>query len=106
MDTLSKSYTDSISSYLVQHDQDAMDQESICSYSTQPSYTMPMVQERRTLSLYETNDSLPEPTPLPKLQMLIVAILLFSEPLTSTILFPFIYFMLKDFHLSDDEKQI
>jgi hypothetical protein len=32
-------------------------------------------------------------TPLPKLQMLIVSIILFSEPLTSTILFPFIYFM-------------
>lgn len=32
-------------------------------------------------------------TPLPKIQMLIISILLFSEPLTSTILFPFIYSM-------------
>ncbi|KAI8645743.1 major facilitator superfamily domain-containing protein [Parasitella parasitica] len=45
-------------------------------------------------------------TPLPKVQMLVISILLFSEPLTSTILFPFIYFMIKDFHLSDDEKEI
>ncbi|KAI9272620.1 major facilitator superfamily domain-containing protein [Phascolomyces articulosus] len=47
-----------------------------------------------------------EPTPLPRLQMFIVCIILFSEPLTSTILFPFIYFMLKDFNLSDDETEI
>ncbi|KAI8364770.1 major facilitator superfamily domain-containing protein [Radiomyces spectabilis] len=47
-----------------------------------------------------------KPTPLPKLQMFVICTLLFSEPLTSTVLFPFIYFMLKDFHLSDDEKEI
>ncbi|KAI7895104.1 major facilitator superfamily domain-containing protein [Mucor mucedo] len=45
-------------------------------------------------------------TPLPRVQMIVISILLFSEPLTSTILFPFIYSMLKDFHLSDDEKEI
>ncbi|KAI7862738.1 major facilitator superfamily domain-containing protein [Spinellus fusiger] len=38
--------------------------------------------------------------------MIVISIVLFSEPLTSTILFPFIYFMVKDFHLSDDEKEI
>lgn len=53
-----------------------------------------------------TNHTNLDPTPLPKLQMLILSIILFSEPLTSTILLPFIYFMLKDFHLSDDEKEI
>ncbi|KAI7852069.1 major facilitator superfamily domain-containing protein [Circinella umbellata] len=47
-----------------------------------------------------------EPTPLPKMQMFIVCIILFSEPMTSTILLPFIYFMLKDFNLSDDETEI
>ncbi|KAI9492745.1 hypothetical protein BDB00DRAFT_423221 [Zychaea mexicana] len=47
-----------------------------------------------------------EPTPLPQLQMFIICTILISEPLTSTILLPFIYFMLKDFHLSDDEKEI
>ena len=34
-----------------------------------------------------------EPTPLPKMQMFIICIILFSEPMTSTILLPFIYFM-------------
>lgn len=36
-----------------------------------------------------------EPTPLPKVQIFIICIILFSEPLTSTILFPFIYFMVR-----------
>ncbi|KAI9028351.1 major facilitator superfamily domain-containing protein, partial [Phycomyces nitens] len=47
-----------------------------------------------------------EYTPLPKMQMLILTIILISEPMTSAILFPFIYFMIKDFHLSDDEMVI
>ncbi|KAI9299694.1 major facilitator superfamily domain-containing protein, partial [Cunninghamella echinulata] len=45
-------------------------------------------------------------TPLPRLQMFIICIMLLSDPLTSTVILPFIYFMLKDFHLSDDEKEI
>ncbi|KAL0097833.1 major facilitator superfamily domain-containing protein [Phycomyces blakesleeanus] len=40
------------------------------------------------------------------MQMLILTIILISEPMTSAILFPFIYFMIKDFHLSDDEMVI
>lgn len=36
-------------------------------------------------------------TPLPRVQMLVISILLFSEPLTSTILFPFIYSMARIF---------
>ena len=35
----------------------------------------------------------PEATPLPKMQMFVVFLILVSEPLTSTVLFPFIYFM-------------
>ncbi|KAI9027375.1 major facilitator superfamily domain-containing protein [Phycomyces nitens] len=63
------------------------------------------------LSVYEDSEYgaltvEPPPTPLPRLQILVISIVLFSEPLTSTILFPFIYFMIKDFHLSDDEKEI
>ncbi|KAI9319787.1 major facilitator superfamily domain-containing protein [Dichotomocladium elegans] len=53
-----------------------------------------------------SNNTDPAPTPLPRLQMFILCIILLSEPLTSTVLFPFIYFMLKDFNLSDDEKEI
>lgn len=36
-------------------------------------------------------------TPLPRVQMIVISILLFSEPLTSTILFPFIYSMVSCF---------
>ncbi|KAI8979066.1 major facilitator superfamily domain-containing protein [Mycotypha africana] len=46
------------------------------------------------------------PTPLPKMQLFLISIVMLCEPITSSILFPFIYFMLKDFHLSDDEKEI
>ncbi|GAA5798147.1 hypothetical protein HPULCUR_003547 [Helicostylum pulchrum] len=53
-----------------------------------------------------SDDGNDKATPLPKLQMFVISVLLFSEPLTSTILFPFIYSMLRDFHLSDDEKEI
>ncbi|KAF9577073.1 hypothetical protein BGW38_007959, partial [Lunasporangiospora selenospora] len=34
-----------------------------------------------------------KPTPLPKIPLLVLSIVIFSEPLTSTILFPFVYFM-------------
>ena len=33
------------------------------------------------------------PTPLPKIPLFVLGVVIFSEPLTSTILFPFIYFM-------------
>ena len=57
------------------------------------SYYDPLAEEEG--NLYSDNESLDEDkiTPLPKVQMFVIAIILFSEPLTSTILFPFIYFM-------------
>ncbi|KAI8376737.1 major facilitator superfamily domain-containing protein [Choanephora cucurbitarum] len=48
----------------------------------------------------------PEATPLPKMQMFVVFLILVSEPLTSTVLFPFIYFMVKDLLSTGDEKEI
>ncbi|CAO3614052.1 unnamed protein product [Mucor hiemalis] len=54
----------------------------------------------------DNEDDVDKVTPLPKVQMGVLAIILFSEPLTSSILFPFIYYMIKDFHISDDEKDI
>ncbi|KAF9967214.1 hypothetical protein BGZ70_010368 [Mortierella alpina] len=35
------------------------------------------------------------PTPLPKIPLFVLSVVIFSEPLTSTILFPFVYFMQK-----------
>ncbi|KAF9436775.1 hypothetical protein BGZ76_003006 [Entomortierella beljakovae] len=34
-----------------------------------------------------------EPNPLPKIPLFVLSVVIFSEPLTSTILFPFVYFM-------------
>lgn len=138
-DTLSKSYTDSISSYLYEQDDDIhnlnnnnlntnITNKSINSnlsnfnptgYTT-PIIAIPKIIDRRgshhtnVSSLkqpdiegysFSDNDSFDQDsydgyhdeqaTPLPKVQMLVISILLLSEPLTSTILFPFIYFMVK-----------
>lgn len=136
-DTLSKSYTDSISSELYRRmEQD--DQDNSPSHRRQSNYsihsnlsnlnnyTTPNKKSRSLMGiddnsgrrrgsiasgtsssyydpireeevLYSENDDDNEDdgkvTPLPKVQMTVISILLFSEPLTSTILFPFIYFM-------------
>ncbi|KAG0164604.1 hypothetical protein DFQ28_009172 [Apophysomyces sp. BC1034] len=66
-------------------------------------------EEELDLSTTRENEGHPldiPPTPLPKIQMLVIGIVLFSDPLTSTILFPFIYFMIKDFQITDDETEI
>lgn len=141
-DTLSKSYTDSISTYLYEQDNDEeslynnnlnahVTNQSISSnlsHFNSAGYTTPIIaipkimtddhhaaRQRQSSSLYSSprhypngdassfdqysidNESQDDDddavTPLPKVQMLVISILLFSEPLTSTILFPFIYFM-------------
>lgn len=50
-------------------------------------------EEEESLYSQESQDIADKVTPLPKVQMFVIAIILFSEPLTSTILFPFIYYM-------------
>ncbi|PHZ10410.1 MFS general substrate transporter [Rhizopus microsporus ATCC 52813] len=101
--TLTKSYTNSIvddNSSSIRSYPISIENESYIPGSRTKSYQS---------LYYDSLEEVPEPpkiTPLPKLQLFIISIILFSEPLTSTILFPFIYFMLKDFHLSDDEKEI
>ncbi|KAK3844647.1 MAG: major facilitator superfamily domain-containing protein [Linnemannia gamsii] len=52
------------------------------------------------------------PTPLPKIPLFVLSVVIFSEPLTSTILFPFVYFMVTfccvflDFHITENEDEI
>ncbi|TPX48499.1 hypothetical protein CcCBS67573_g10201 [Chytriomyces confervae] len=43
-------------------------------------------------------------TPLPKKVMTVLCIVLFCEPVSMTILFPFIYFMVRDFGLASDKE--
>lgn len=42
----------------------------------------------------------------PVWQMFVVSIIRFSEPLTFTSIFPFIYFLIKSFKIADDDKSI
>ncbi|KAJ9055276.1 hypothetical protein DSO57_1005382 [Entomophthora muscae] len=46
------------------------------------------------------------PTPLPWRQVLILLVVRLADPLSFTILFPFIYFMVKDLHLTDDDGKV
>lgn len=48
----------------------------------------------------------PTKTPLPKLIMFVVSVLMFSEAFGTTSLFPMLPFMVKDFGLTNDEKQV
>jgi hypothetical protein len=133
-ETLSRSYTDSISSYLYDpadevhpdNHRSTSVHSNLSHYNT-AGYTTPIIaipkgrsmmdldDYRRGSAVTDNGSSFYDPireeedddysshhsfeneedaiTPLPKLQMLIVSIILLSEPLTSTILFPFIYFM-------------
>jgi MFS family permease len=45
-------------------------------------------------------------TPLPKLIMFVVSVLMFSEAFGTTSLFPMLPFMVKDFGLTNDEKLV
>ncbi|CAG8691065.1 10704_t:CDS:2, partial [Ambispora leptoticha] len=47
-----------------------------------------------------------EETPLPLFPLFVLTIVLFSEPMCSTIILPFVYFMVRDFHVTDNEKEI
>jgi hypothetical protein len=42
----------------------------------------------------------------PSKQLLVLACCRFSEPVAMTSSFPYLFFMIRDFHLSDDEKEI
>lgn len=44
--------------------------------------------------------------PYPSKQLLVLALCRFSEPVAMTSSFPYLFFMIRDFHLSDDEKKI
>src|SRR5438876_2204559 len=44
--------------------------------------------------------------PFSSKQLLVLACCRFSEPVSMTSSFPYLFFMIRDFHMSDDEKQI
>ncbi|CAG8649943.1 25221_t:CDS:2, partial [Dentiscutata erythropus] len=63
-------------------------------------------QEIRTVSIQKKERKIGKETPLPKMTMFVLSVIVFSEPMNSTILFPFVYFMVRDFGVSDDDKEI
>ncbi|KAF9337545.1 hypothetical protein BG006_004148 [Podila minutissima] len=50
---------------------------------------------------YDSNSVPTKPTPLPKVPLFVLSVVIFSEPLTSTILFPFV-----DFGITENEDEI
>src|SRR5271170_497601 len=44
--------------------------------------------------------------PYPSKQLLVLAACRFSEPVAMARSFPYLFFMIRDFHLTDDEKKI
>src|SRR5947207_10270131 len=44
--------------------------------------------------------------PYPSKQLFVLACCRFSEPVAMTSSYPYLFFMIRDFHLSDDEKNI
>ncbi|KAJ9071376.1 hypothetical protein DSO57_1037539 [Entomophthora muscae] len=47
-----------------------------------------------------------EPTPLPWPQVLTLLVCRVADPLSFTVLFPFVYFMVKDFHLTENDGEV
>ncbi|KAJ3337241.1 hypothetical protein HDU93_001381 [Gonapodya sp. JEL0774] len=45
-------------------------------------------------------------TPLPKMQLFVVSIVALTEFVQQSILFPFVYFMVRDFKIAEDERQL
>ncbi|RUS16332.1 major facilitator superfamily domain-containing protein [Endogone sp. FLAS-F59071] len=66
----------------------------------------PLLQRYHADEPYTAKATSQKITPLPRLPMLVLSFCIFSEPLSSTILLPFIYFMVRDFHLTNDDKEI
>lgn len=45
-------------------------------------------------------------TPLPWAQVLVLLVVRLADPLSFTVLFPFVYFLVRDFHLAATEAQV
>ncbi|KAI8058397.1 major facilitator superfamily domain-containing protein [Syncephalis plumigaleata] len=44
-------------------------------------------------------------TPIPRMQLFVICCARFGEPVAFTVLFPFVYFIVQGFHISDDPKE-
>jgi len=65
--------------------------------------TQPLLNEA---SRPTTSPLKPTQTPLPKGQMVVLLMVMLSESVQVQILFPFIYFMVESFHVTDDPRKI
>ncbi|TPX37689.1 hypothetical protein SmJEL517_g00556 [Synchytrium microbalum] len=75
--------------------------DSICEDERrQPFDGLPVVQNYGAAG---ARNHVVEPTPLPKSILFVLCIIIFSEPMSMTILFPFVYFMVRDFGMTDEK---
>ncbi|KAL6072749.1 MFS domain-containing protein [Balamuthia mandrillaris] len=61
--------------------------------------------EKLSPDITETTEERP-PTPLPKMKIVVLACILISESFAITMIFPFVPFMVADFHLTEDTKEV
>ncbi|RHZ81069.1 hypothetical protein Glove_124g17 [Diversispora epigaea] len=94
--------------------------DSIDQSSSSRNLSGPLPQNVQNTELLENNDEISQTsettplipitkkkdTPLPKSQLFILAVVVLCEPINFTILLPFVYFMVKGFNITDDEKEI
>ncbi|KAI9218501.1 major facilitator superfamily domain-containing protein [Blastocladiella britannica] len=82
------------------HDLDAT-AAAMSSHPLLPETTMEEEEEDETAPL-----SMPSPTPLPARPITVLAICILSEPVSLGLLFPFVYFMVRDFKVVDNDANL
>jgi MFS family permease len=75
-------------------------QDEVQEYSTQ-HYEEQVVVDSEEIQPTTTSQT---PTPLPFKTMCILCFVILAEPISMTILFPFIYFMVRDFGIADEKE--
>ncbi|KAJ3321365.1 hypothetical protein HDV06_004350 [Boothiomyces sp. JEL0866] len=55
---------------------------------------------------YDESTPLIQPTPLPRLQLFMICLITFVEPVQFGMIFPFVYFMVRDFGIAKNETEI
>lgn len=78
----------------------------IGTFCLMPQLKSPQTNEEHDDTQNTSVETPQKPTPLPKLQMLVVCIIVFSESFGLTSIVPMLPFMVRDFGMTDDEKRV
>ncbi|KNE54029.1 hypothetical protein AMAG_00029 [Allomyces macrogynus ATCC 38327] len=82
---------------------------TVCSTRTYRSVTYGTYAAGDLATQVEDEEAAPascQRTPLPMRSMAVLLVCILSEPFSLSVLFPFVYFMVRDFHVTDDEAQL